>query len=139
MSFRHIFLLTLIPQRLRIHISGVIKCVTKFLTLSKSPHCDSVKKFVTHFVTPEIWTLSPKGLLKVEKQDRERHERRQFVVKQRAKQRGSVFYSASKAALSTVKASSDGLLAFFSDERTTVEWGVEQQNGIWFIICRHHF
>ena len=27
----------------RIHISGVTKCVTKFLTLSKSPHCDSVK------------------------------------------------------------------------------------------------
>ena len=43
--------------KLRIHISGVTKCVTKFLTLSKSPHCDSVKKFVTHFVTPEIWTL----------------------------------------------------------------------------------
>ena len=41
----------------RIHISGVTKCVTKFLTLSKSPHCDSVKNFVTHFVTPEIWTL----------------------------------------------------------------------------------
>ena len=47
---------------LRIPISGVTKCVTKFLTLSKSPHCDSVKKFVTHFVTPEIWTLSPNML-----------------------------------------------------------------------------
>ena len=44
-------------QRVRIHISGVTKCVTKFLTLSKSPHCDSVKNFVTHFVTAEIWTL----------------------------------------------------------------------------------
>ena len=42
--------------RLRVHISGVTKCVTKFLTLSKSPHCDSVKNFVTHFVTAEIWT-----------------------------------------------------------------------------------
>ena len=41
----------------RIHISGVTKCVTKFLTLSKSPHCDSVKNFVTQFVTAEIWTL----------------------------------------------------------------------------------
>ena len=38
---------------IRVHISGV----TKFLTLSKSPHFDSVKKFVTHFVTPEIWIL----------------------------------------------------------------------------------
>ena len=45
---------------LRIHISGVTKCVTKFLTLSKSPHCDSVKNFVTHFVTAEIWTLTQK-------------------------------------------------------------------------------
>ena len=43
---------------MRIYISGVTKCVTKFLTLSKSPHCDSVKKFVTHYVTPEIWTLT---------------------------------------------------------------------------------
>ena len=41
-------------RRLRIHISGV----TKFLTLSKSPHCDSVKKFLTHFVTPEKWPLT---------------------------------------------------------------------------------
>ena len=41
----------------RLHISGVTKCVTKFLTLSKSPHCDSVKKLVTRFVTPEIKTL----------------------------------------------------------------------------------
>ena len=40
-------------ERMRIHISGVTKCVTKFLTLSKSPNCDSVKMFVT----PEIWTL----------------------------------------------------------------------------------
>ena len=49
-------------ELLRIHISGVTKCVTKcvtkFLTLSKSPYCDSVKKFVTHFVTPEIWSLT---------------------------------------------------------------------------------
>ena len=44
---------------IRIHISGVTKRVTKFLTLSKSSHCDSVKKFVTHFVTPEIWILNP--------------------------------------------------------------------------------
>ena len=42
----------------RVYISGVIKCVTNFLTLSKTPHCDSVKNFVTHFVTPEIWILS---------------------------------------------------------------------------------
>ena len=39
------------------HISGVTKFVKKFLTLSKSSHCASVKKFVTHFVTPETWTL----------------------------------------------------------------------------------
>ena len=45
-------------MKLRIHISGITKCVTKFLTLSKSSHCDSVKKFVTHFVTPKIWTLT---------------------------------------------------------------------------------
>ena len=45
---------------MRIHISGVTKCVTKFLTLSKSPHCDSVRNFVTHFVTAEIWTLNSK-------------------------------------------------------------------------------
>ena len=43
---------------IRIQISAVTKRVTKFLTLSKSPHCDSIKKFVTHFVTPEIWTLT---------------------------------------------------------------------------------
>ena len=40
-----------------IHISGVKKCVTKFMTLSKTLLCDSVKNFVTHFVTAEIWTL----------------------------------------------------------------------------------
>ena len=46
---------------IRVHISVVTKCVTKFLTLSKTPHCDSVKNFVTHFVTPEIWTLTLYG------------------------------------------------------------------------------
>ena len=35
-----------------VYVSGVIK----FSTLSKNPHCDSVKKYATHFVTPEIWT-----------------------------------------------------------------------------------
>ena len=49
--------LDLNKQRLRIHISGVTKCVTKFLTLSKTSHCDSVKNFVTFFVTPDVWTL----------------------------------------------------------------------------------
>ena len=44
-------------NQVRVHISGVTKCIKKFLTLSKSSHCDSVKKFVTHFVTPEIWSL----------------------------------------------------------------------------------
>ena len=34
---------------------GVTKCVTKFLTLSQSGGFDSVKNFVTRFVTPEIW------------------------------------------------------------------------------------
>ena len=52
-------------KRVKIHISGVTKCVTKFLTLSKSPHCDSVKNFVTHFVTAEIWTLTQKTLKKI--------------------------------------------------------------------------
>ena len=48
-------------------------------------------------------------------------------MKQRAKQRGSIFYSASKAALSTVKASSDGLLAFFptNGRLWSVEWAAE--------------
>ena len=58
MNAQSIFLLS--PKmKDRIHISGVTKCLTKFLTLSKSVHCDSVKNFVTHFVTPEIWILSP--------------------------------------------------------------------------------
>ena len=42
---------------IRVHISGVTKCVTKFLTLSQWGLFDSVKNFVTHFVTPEIWIL----------------------------------------------------------------------------------
>ena len=41
-----------------VNISGVTKGVTKFLTLSKTPNSDSVKSFVTHFVTPEILTLN---------------------------------------------------------------------------------
>ena len=38
----------------RVHISGVTNRVTKLLTLTKTPHFDIVKNFVTHFVTPEI-------------------------------------------------------------------------------------
>ena len=49
--------LELPSERLRVYISGVTKCVTKFLTLSQSVGFDSVKNFVTHFVTPEIWIL----------------------------------------------------------------------------------
>ena len=48
----------------RIQISGVTKCVTKFLTLSQC-HFDSVKKIVTHFVASEILTLSSTGLKKM--------------------------------------------------------------------------
>ena len=44
---------------IRVHISGVIKCVTNVLTLSQWGDFDSVKNFVTHFVTPEIWILIP--------------------------------------------------------------------------------
>ena len=39
------------------NISSVTKYVTKFGSLSKTPNCDSVKNFVTHFVTPEIQIL----------------------------------------------------------------------------------
>ena len=35
---------------IRVYISGVTKCFSKFLTLSQN--------FVTHFVTPEIWILT---------------------------------------------------------------------------------
>ena len=42
----------------RVHISGVTMCVTNFLTLSQCGEFDIVKKFVTHFVTPEIWILT---------------------------------------------------------------------------------
>ena len=45
-------------SRFRVYISGVTKCVTKFLTLSQRGGFDSVKNFVTHFVTPEIWILT---------------------------------------------------------------------------------
>ena len=41
-----------------VYISGVTQCVKKFLTLSQSVGFDSVKNFVTHFVTPKIWILS---------------------------------------------------------------------------------
>ena len=37
----------MLGHAIRVHISGVTKCVTKFLTVSKTPHCDSVKNFVT--------------------------------------------------------------------------------------------
>ena len=46
------------PVIVRAHISGVTKCVTNFLTLSQWGDFDSVKNFVTHFVTPEIWILA---------------------------------------------------------------------------------
>ena len=39
---------------LSVHISGI----TKFLTLSHWGVFDSVKNFVTNFVTLEIWTLN---------------------------------------------------------------------------------
>ena len=41
---------------IRVHISAVTKCVTKFLTLSQWGLFDSVK----NFVTPEIWILGYK-------------------------------------------------------------------------------
>ena len=44
-------------SEVRVHISAVTKCVTNFLTLSQLGLFDSVKNFVTHFVTLEIWTL----------------------------------------------------------------------------------
>ena len=53
---QHITLRRYTQSALRVHISGVTKCVTKFL--SKTPHCESVKNFVTHFLTPETWTLN---------------------------------------------------------------------------------
>ena len=39
-------------------MSSVTKCVTKFLTPSQQGVLDSVKNFVTHFVTLEIWILT---------------------------------------------------------------------------------
>ena len=44
MISKMIYFIHAIRLKIRIHISSVTKCVTKFLTLSKSPHCDSVKK-----------------------------------------------------------------------------------------------
>ena len=48
---------------IRVHISGVTKCVTKFLTHSKTPHRDSVQKLLWHQKYRPLITENGKILL----------------------------------------------------------------------------
>ena len=46
-----------------VHISGVKKYVKKFLKFLQLRVFDSVKNFLTHFMTPEIWILNESEII----------------------------------------------------------------------------